>query len=105
MFFSGPQVTFTTNLGNIGSKSIIIHWINGLATAILRADEGPGIATVTAADYKTVQTMVTIIGASRNSTSVNPLTVEMQKTGIPLAGIVLAIFMVLSGFIVTIKKQ
>ena len=106
LFFSGPQVTFTTNLGNVGSKSIVVQWASGLATAILRADEGPGIATVIAADYQTVKTMVTILGASGTSISeVNAQTVGMQNTGIPLAGIVLAILMVLGGFISTRKKQ
>lgn len=105
MFFSGPNVTFTTNLGNVGSKSVTAPWINGLATAILRADEGPGIATVTAADYQTVPTRVTILGASKISTAVvNAQTIGMQNTGIPLAGIVLAILMVLGGFISTKKK-
>jgi len=104
MFFSGPKVKFTTNLGNVGSKSVTVHWINGLATAILRGDEGHGIATVTATDYQTVQTMVTILGASKTSTSTNKLTIGMQNTGIPLAGMVLAIIMVLSGLISTRKR-
>lgn len=106
MFFSGPQITFTTNLGNVGSKSVTNAWINGLATAILRADEGPGIATVTAADFQIIQTMITIQGASETSAAVvNAQTIKMQNTGIPLAGIVLAILMVLGGFISTKKKQ
>lgn len=106
MFFSGPQVTFTTNLGNVGSKSVTAPWINGLATAILRADEGSGIATVTANDHQGVQTLVTILGASETSTSkVNSQTIGMQNTGIPIAGIVLAILMVLGGFINTRKKK
>jgi len=106
MFFSGPQVTFTTNLGNVGSKSVVVQWASGLAMAILRADEGAGIATVTAADYQTVSTWVTILGASGTSTSeVNAQTIAMQNTGVPLAGIVLAILMVFCGFISTRKKQ
>jgi hypothetical protein len=89
----------------VGSKSVIVQWINGLATAILRGDEGPGIATVTAADYQTVQTLLTILGASKTSTSVNALTIKMHNTGIPLAGIVLAVLMVLGGFISTRRNQ
>jgi len=104
MFFSGPQVTFTTNLGNLGSKSVTVQWINGLATAVLRGDEGPGIATVTATDYQTVSTMVTILGASKTFTSTNKLTIGMQKTGMPLIWIVLAILIVLGGFIDTRKR-
>ncbi|MCC7562910.1 MAG: cell surface protein, partial [Methanobacterium sp.] len=104
MFFSGPQVRFTTNLGNVGSKSVTVQWINGLATAVLRGDEGPGIATVTATDYQTVSTMVTILGASKTFTSTNKLTIGMQKTGMPLIWIVLAILIVLGGFIDTRKR-
>ena len=62
-FFSGPQVTFTTNLGNVGSKSITVDWNFGSATAILRGDEGAGSATVTAADGQVVSTIVNILQA------------------------------------------
>lgn len=101
LFFSGPQVTFTTNLGNVGSKSVTVPWVNGFATAVLRADEGPGIATVTATDYQTVQTNVTIMGGS-----VNPAnnTIGMQDTGIPLNYLLLAILMVLYGFTLPNRK-
>ncbi len=105
MFFSGPQVTFTTDLGNVGSKSVVSQWTNGFATAILRADEGPGIATVTAADYQIVQTAVTILGSQESSTSVNAATktIRMQETGIPLAPLLLAVLMVFSGMV--LKRQ
>lgn len=105
MFFSGPQVTFTTDLGNLGSKSVVTSWINGFATAILRADEGPGVATVTAADYQIVQTAVTILGSQESSTSVNAATntIGMQETGTPLNMILLAVFIVFSGMV--LKRQ
>ncbi len=106
LFFSGPQVTFTTNLGNVGSKSVIAQWVNGLATAILRADEGPGIATVTATDYETVKTFVTILGAPGPSPfRVNAQTVEMQSTGAPLSLLALAVLCILGGFISARKKN
>lgn len=105
MFFSGPRVTFTTNMGNLGSKSVTVPWINGIATAILRADEGHGIATITANDYQTVQTFVKILGAEKSKSQVNAQTVPMHNTGIPLAGIILAFLMVLGGFIGTRKKH
>lgn len=99
MFFSGPQVTFTTTLGNVGSKSVTVPWINGLASTILRADEGQGIATVTASDYETVQTLVTILDrGSYPSPQVSAQTIGMQETGISISGIVLAILMVVGGF-------
>ncbi len=114
MFFSGSQVTLTTNLGDVGSKSVTVPWVNGLSTAILRADEGAGIATVTATDYETVQTFVTILGASDTSTtSVTPTgktvdtfpgkTVGMQETGTPLTALLLAILLIFSGM--GLKRQ
>ncbi|MDP1552998.1 MAG: chitobiase/beta-hexosaminidase C-terminal domain-containing protein [Methanobacteriaceae archaeon] len=44
----GLLVRFTTNLGNVGSKTIDIETNNGIATATLTADEGTGTATVSA---------------------------------------------------------
>jgi len=61
MFFSGPQVTFTTKLGNVGSKSISASWVTGIAKAFLRSDEGPGITTINATDYESVKTTVIIL--------------------------------------------
>nr|WP_319373706.1 cell surface protein [uncultured Methanobacterium sp.] len=106
MYFSGPQVTFTTNLGNVGSKSVVTQWASGAANAILRADEGEGIATVTAGDYQILRTLVTILAASNTSpTSVNAAnTVGMQSTGIPINGLVLAILMVISGLILPKRR-
>ena len=106
MFFSGPQVTFTTTLGNVGSKSIVASWINGLATAILRAGGASGVAEITAGDYQRVQTFVTILGSGDPSTKskVNAQTVPMQNTGMPVAGVILSLMMILSGFIGIRKK-
>ena len=97
-FFSGPGVTFTTTLGNVGSKSIIVPWVNGLVKAILRGDDGAGIATVTATDYQTVQTYVTILGAPSNDT------VPMQNTGAPVNYLLLAILMVIGGLLLPKRK-
>ncbi|PKL66485.1 MAG: hypothetical protein CVV28_10815 [Methanobacteriales archaeon HGW-Methanobacteriales-1] len=44
----GLLVRFTTNLGNVGSKTIDIETNNGIANATLTADEGTGTATVSA---------------------------------------------------------
>lgn len=101
MFFSGPQLTFSTDLGTVGSKSITVPWVNGMATAILRANEGPGIATVTATDYQSVQTKVTILGGSINPSNG---TIGMQDTGVPLNYLLLAVLIVLSGFILPRRK-
>jgi len=106
LFFSGSRVIFTTNLGNVGSKSVTVPWTNGLARAILRANEGAGIATVTAADYQVVQTLINIQGASNSANAVSTTrTVGMKNTGQPLAGIVMSILLVLGGMISVRKNQ
>ncbi|NYB51002.1 MAG: hypothetical protein HVN35_00310 [Methanobacteriaceae archaeon] len=106
-FFSGPELTFTTNLGNIGSKTITVPWALGLVTTFLRGDEGPGIATLTAMDGYIVSTTVKILQAPNVSaaSAISSKTIAMQKTGTPMAGIVLAILMVLGGVISTRKNQ
>lgn len=89
----------------MGSKSITALWVNGLATAILRGDEGSGIATVTASDYQTVQALVTILGEGpvppENSTND---VIGMQETGIPVYMLILAILMVFGGLLVPKRK-
>lgn len=115
-FFSGPEVTFTTDLGNVGSKSVTVSWTLGMAFAILRGDEGAGIATLTAADVETLSTTVNILqapvtpdeddGANPSENEVNAAsnTVRMQNTGVPLAGLILAILAVLGGLVVPKRK-
>jgi uncharacterized repeat protein (TIGR01451 family) len=61
----GMLVTFNTDLGSIGSKTIDKQIVNGIATATLTADETAGIAHLNAvSDYQTVYTNVTIIPVS-----------------------------------------
>lgn len=106
-FFSGPELTFTTNLGNVGSKSVTVPWTLGMAYAILRGDEGPGIATLTAADIQAVSTIVNILqdptddpqDPTVNAASETSNTVGMQETGMPLAGLILAVLMLFTGLI------
>lgn len=99
-FFIGPSVTFTTNLGSVGSKSITLPWVNGRASTLLRASEGPGIATVTATDYESVSTIVTILGGDHKSSTL----VGMQETGVPMVGLVLAILALIGGFAMKKRK-
>ena len=57
----GSPVTFATDLGSIGSKTIDKETTGGIATAKLTADETAGIAHITATtDAQTVNTEVTI---------------------------------------------
>ncbi|MDO8870780.1 MAG: hypothetical protein Q7V10_08545 [Methanobacteriaceae archaeon] len=96
----GTMVTFTTTLGNVGSKSVVIETINGVATAILRGDDAAGEAWTSATlDSQTLRTNVTITKAATTQK-----TVGMQTTGIQVQYLVLAILMVIGGLIVPKRK-
>ncbi len=101
----GTPITITTDLGNVGSKSVTEGTLAGVATAILRANDGWGTAHL----YATLDGFMTPEPATVVIAAPIPVTTEkivgMQKTGIPLIGMVLAILLVLGGFIGTRKKQ
>ena len=105
----GTPVTFTTNLGNVGSKSVVKYTIDGIATAILRGDEAAGEALTTAnLDNQTLNSTVTINAATVNAATTSKSTgntVGMQPTGAPIVPLALAILSVLGGLITTRKKQ
>ncbi len=107
----GSPVTFTTTLGNVGSKSVEKYTINGIATAILRADEAAGSALVgILVDGQSLTSTVTITPASISTTSVNAAsttsnTIGMQSTGAPVVPLALAVLSVLGGLAATRKKQ
>jgi len=107
-FFSGPEITFTTNLGTIGSNSITVPWVLGQAIRSLLANEGPGVATVTAADGQIRSTTVIMLQApvtpSGNEVNAASNTVGMQKTGTPIAGLVLAILALFGGLASSKRK-
>jgi len=97
----GTPVIFNTDLGNVGSKSVRKYTVSGLAYAILRGDEGAGIARLQLItdDQKLKNTVV--ITDTDNTAAV---TIGMQKTGSPLTGIILAILMISAGLINSLKK-
>ncbi|HML04759.1 MAG TPA: hypothetical protein VK426_03195 [Methanobacterium sp.] len=101
----GTPITITTDIGNVGSKSVIKYTISGVATAILRADDGFGIAHLYAIldGFRTpVPAQVTIVqAASAKSTE---KTIGMLPTGLPLAGLILGILALFGGFIAPRKK-
>lgn len=101
----GTPITITTDLGNVGSKSVTGGTVAGVATAILRANDGWGIAHLYAIldGFMTPEPATVVIAATIPITTEK--TVGMQNTGFPLIGIVLAILLVLSGLISTTKKQ
>ena len=101
----GTPVTFTTDLGNVGGKSVVKYTINGIATAILNANEGPGIANLTAtADNETLNNTVTITPTANSNTTISSNTIGMQRTGLPLAPLAIAVFSILGGLTVNKKK-
>jgi len=106
----GSPVNFTTNLGNVGSKSVVKYTVNGIVTAILRADEAAGSAMVgILADSQSLTSTVTINPArAATNTRVNAAasnTVGMQSTGAPLVPLALAVLSVLGGLNAARKKQ
>ena len=121
----GSPVTFTTTLGNVGSKFVEKYTINGIATATLRADEAAGSAVVgVLADSQPLTSTVTITpsstdtGSSDTNTSTNQAgtsnsvnaasttnTVGMQSTGAPIVPLAIGILSVLGGLAATRKKQ
>jgi autotransporter family porin len=107
----GTPITITTDIGNVGSKSVTKYTVSGIAIAILRADDGFGIAHLYAIldGFKTPvpsQVMITQAATIESKTSDNheSNTIGLQETGMPLAGLVMAILMVLGGFVVPKKK-
>jgi len=81
-------VTFNTDLGSVGSKTINKETINGVATATLTADETPGIAHVNAVtDSQTVNTNVNS-KLSTNTTTENKNNIAGQNVELK-AGIML----------------
>lgn len=105
----GTPVTFTTSLGQVGSQTITVYTVNGIATATLRAwnaagDPVSGIAYITATtDAQTLSSNVTIIPVV-NAASNTSNTVGMQETGVPFVGLILAILAVFGGLLRSKRK-
>lgn len=107
----GTPVTFTTSLGQVGSQTITTYTVNGIATAILRAVDAAGnpvsgIALITATtDAQMLSTSVSIIEVPEANAATNTTnTVGMQETGIPIAGLILAILALFGGLVVPKRK-
>jgi hypothetical protein len=101
----GTPVTFTTTIGQVGSQTITKYTVNGIATAILKAwnaagDPVWGTAFITATtDAQTLSSTITILEVP----TAKAATIGMQETGIPIAGLIMGILMLLGG-LVTSKK-
>ena len=103
----GTPVTFTTTLGKLGSDMITAYTASGVATATLTANEGPGIAYLTAyldalvLNPLTATVTITAVPVSAASTT---KTIGMQTTGASIIPLVLASLLILGGLIVPRKK-
>ncbi len=102
----GTPVTFTTTLGAVGSDLITTLTANGIATATLTANEGPGIAYLTAyLDAMVLSPLTATVTVTATSvSSVSAKTVGMQTTGSPMIPLILASLLILSGFFIPRKK-
>ena len=100
----GTPITITTDLGNVGSKKVTEYTVNGIVTAVLRANDGSGIAHLYAIldGFRTpIPATVTIGGG----TDVGAKTIGMQKTGAPIIPAVLAFLLIVSGILYTKKQE
>lgn len=101
-------VTFSTTLGNVGSKTVDKQTLNAIATAILRADEAAGEAIAgVLVDFQPLTHLVTItpfVNAA-STTATTGKTVGMQTTGVPIAPLAIGILSVLGGLRALRKKQ
>ncbi len=101
-------VYVTSAGGEVGSFFNTVYTVNGIATAFFRATLGPG--TGAAAGSLDIQDPLGVIITVLQAPSVNAAsgtivsaassTVGMQKTGVPLFGMVMAILMVLGGLVI-----
>lgn len=97
----GAPITITTDIGNVGSKSVIRYTVDGIVTTILRANDGLGTAHIYAFldGFKTPLPAQVIVTAAASAQ-----TVGMQETGYPIAPIALGVLMVLGGLFSTRRK-
>jgi len=100
---NGLPVTFTTDLGNVGSKSVVTYTLNGEATATLRGDEAAGEALISILlDNQPLTGIVTItpVAQAESATTTPGRAIGMQSTGIPLVTLLLAGLMILGNMII-----
>jgi predicted outer membrane repeat protein len=93
----GTPITITTDIGNVGSKSVTLYTVGGIVTTILRANDGLGTANLFAIldGFSTPLPAQVVITAAASTVSAQ--TIGMQETGLPILPILLALMMVLGG--------
>ncbi|HML05926.1 MAG TPA: right-handed parallel beta-helix repeat-containing protein [Methanobacterium sp.] len=106
----GTPVLFTTSLGQVGSQFITKYTSNGIAIAILRAWNAAGepvwgTAYITATtDAQLLSNSVTMLEVPTVSAKSTEKTIGMLPTGLPLAGLILAILALFGGLSIPKRK-
>lgn len=106
LFFSGPRVTLSSDLGSFnGKKSVTLNWTNGKASAYMRGDR-EGLATVTASDYGSASTTV-LIGKNNNGSFYGENSSIENEEVLPVCGnpILLIIIVVLISLVGIYRKE
>ena len=108
----GTPVKFVTSLGQVGSQWVIKYTVDAVATTFLRAWNAAGepvwgTAIISATtDAQTLLSSENILNTGAQTTKVKAAskTIPLQKTGLPLVGILLAVLAVFSGLVTPKKK-
>lgn len=119
---NGTPITITTDIGNVGSKSVLLYTFQGVVSTILRADDGTGTAHLYAFSdgFRTLLAALVVIypiptpkptptptpSPTPTPKAAGAVTakVQMQETGVPIQPVVLALLLVLVGFAGTRRK-
>ncbi|BDZ71385.1 right-handed parallel beta-helix repeat-containing protein [Methanobacterium petrolearium] len=100
----GTPITITTDIGNVGSKSVTRYTAAGIVSTIFRADDGLGTAHI----YALLDGFMTPLPAEvvvTAASSVSAKTVPMQATGTPLLPLLVAAILMVGGVILPGRKK
>lgn len=101
----GTPLTIITNIGNVGSKSVTLYTASGIVSAILRANDGLGIAHLYAILDGFTTPLPALVEITAAATSVSAKTVGMQVTGAPLVPLLLAVLLMMGGMVIPRMKK
>lgn len=97
----GTPITITTDIGNVGSKSVVRYTVNGIVSTIFRANDGLGIANLNAILDNFMTPLPALVevaaGSVGTKASVSAKTIGMQETGTALIPLLLGLLFVSMG--------
>lgn len=101
----GAPITITTDIGNVGSKSVTLYTVNGIVTTIFKGNDGLGTAHIYAIldGFKTP--LPALVEVTAAASSVSARTVEMQATGTPVLPLFLAVLLVVGGIVLPKREN